>query len=215
MIFEVELLLRIVLAGLCGILIGFERKNRFKVAGIKTHMVVCLASALMMIISKYGFADVASHDSSRIAAQIVSGVGFLGAGMIFVKNQNVQGLTTAAGIWATAGIGMAIGAGMYFIGLSSGLLILLFQVGAHYLEGFLQVKGIQQSYRLEADDNPICTQKLLELCKHQNMEYCRLDRSESGRVVLEVTINFGTAAQETEWLQTVTQQEFVKKIEWF
>lgn len=215
MIFDVELLLRIVIAGLCGILIGFERKNRFKVAGIKTHMIVCLASALMMIISKYGFADVASHDSSRIAAQIVSGVGFLGAGMIFVKNQNVQGLTTAAGIWATAGIGMAIGAGMYIIGLASAILILIFQLGAHFLEDLLRTKGIQQSYRLEGEDNPYSTQQLLDLCKHQNMEFCRLDRSDSGRVVLEVTINFGTAKQESDWLQHVTQQEFVKKIEWF
>lgn len=90
----------------------------------------------MIIVSKYGFMDIISThgvslDPSRIAAQIVSGIGFLGAGMIFVHNQSVNGLTTAAGIWATSGIGMAIGSGLYFIGIVATLLILLFQIILH------------------------------------------------------------------------------------
>lgn len=104
---EFEFLGRLFLAGLCGAFIGYERANRRKEAGIRTHLVVSMGSALFMIVSKYGFADMLSLqgvalDPSRIAAQIVTGVGFLGAGMIFVRGQNISGLTTAAGIWATA-----------------------------------------------------------------------------------------------------------------
>lgn len=124
------------LAGICGYAIGYERNSRSKNAGIRTHLIVALSAALMIIVSKYGFMDIinthgVSLDPSRIAAQIVSGIGFLGAGMIFVHNQSVNGLTTAAGIWATSGIGMAIGSGLYFIGIVATLLILLFQIILH------------------------------------------------------------------------------------
>ena len=133
------LLMRLLLACLCGFIVGVERSKRQKDAGIRTHIIVALGSALMMIISKYGFSDVAevlpgmrAVDGSRMAAQIVSGVGFLGAGMIFVnQRQSIKGLTTAAGIWATAGIGMAIGAGMYFIGIASAFLMLFLQILLH------------------------------------------------------------------------------------
>ena len=139
---QIVFVIRLLVAGLCGFAIGFERKNRAKEAGIRTHFVVACASALMMIISKYGFWDIATEtgdfiygtrgaDGARIAAQIVSGVGFLGAGMIFVHKNMIKGLTTAAGIWATAGIGMAIGAGMYFIGIATTVIILLAQVVLH------------------------------------------------------------------------------------
>lgn len=103
---ELEFFFRILIAGICGGLIGYERNNRLKEAGIRTHLIVALAAALIMVVSKYGFSDVTTLkgvalDPSRIAAQIVTGVGFLGAGMIFVRNQTISGLTTAAGVWAT------------------------------------------------------------------------------------------------------------------
>jgi putative Mg2+ transporter-C (MgtC) family protein len=131
-----ELLLRLIVAGICGSLIGYERKNRLKEAGVRTHMIVALGGALMMIVSKYGFTDVLLLngyvlDPSRIAAQIVSGIGFLGAGMIFVRKQAVNGLTTAAGIWTTAGVGMAIGAELYFVGIAATVLVLLVQMIMH------------------------------------------------------------------------------------
>lgn len=130
---QLDFLLRIVIAGICGAMIGYERKSRLKEAGIRTHFIVSLASALMMVLSKYCFTDVLNSeivrlDPSRIASSIVSGVGFLGAGMIFVRRQTINGLTTAAGIWATAGVGMAIGAGFYFLGIASTAIILFAQV---------------------------------------------------------------------------------------
>lgn len=125
-----EHMLRLLVAGLCGAMIGFERKSRHKEAGLRTHFVVALGSALVMLVSKYGFYDVVQEhggvlDPSRVAAQIVSGIGFLGAGTIIVQRQAVRGLTTAAGLWTTAGIGMAIGAGMYGAGFGATVLVLI------------------------------------------------------------------------------------------
>lgn len=115
--------IRLVIAFIVGALIGMERSRRFKEAGIRTHVLVCCTTTLIMLISKYGFADLtmggveayASRgvDAARIAAQAVSGISFLCAGVIFKVGSSIKGLTTAAGIWLTAGIGLAIGAGMY------------------------------------------------------------------------------------------------------
>ena len=125
---HLEFFARIMAACVCGAIIGFERSKRFKEAGIRTHIIVCCAAAMVMIISKYGFADLigpnGEHlvgtngtDPARLAAQIITGVSFLGAGIIFRNGNTIKGLTTAAGIWATAGIGLAIGSGMYILGI--------------------------------------------------------------------------------------------------
>ena len=138
-ILNMELLLRIFVAMLLGMLIGTERKNRMKSAGMRTHALVALGSALMMVVSKYGFSDTVQGDGARLAAQVVSGVGFLGAGMIFVRHNLVSGLTTAAGVWTTAGIGLTIGAGMYFVGVLSALLMVLMQNISHKIPYFSNV----------------------------------------------------------------------------
>ena len=109
---EGELLLRLVLACVLGGIIGYERQSRHKSAGLRTNMLVCLGSCLVMVLSQEIYLRVEGHtnaDPARLAAQVVSGIGFLGAGIIFVRNRSITGLTTAAGIWTTAGIGMAIG----------------------------------------------------------------------------------------------------------
>ncbi|WP_347562664.1 MgtC/SapB family protein [Clostridium sp. HBUAS56010] len=131
LIYQTGLFFRIVVAGVIGYLIGYERKSRYKGAGMRTHAIVAMGAALMMVVSKYGFQDLPDFDPSRVAAQIVSGIGFLGAGVIFVKNNSVSGLTTAAGIWATAGVGMAIGAGAYYVGGGAGILLLFTQIILH------------------------------------------------------------------------------------
>ena len=134
---QVELVVRLLVAAFCGFAIGYERKNRFKNAGIRTHMIVALGSALIMIVSKYGFFDILNLKNmalnpSRVAAQIVSGVSFLGAGAILVRHNKVNGLTTAAGVLTTAAVGMAIGAKLYIIGLSATVLVLCIQVLLHH-----------------------------------------------------------------------------------
>ena len=128
--------MRLLLAGVLGAVIGLDREYRAKEAGFRTHFLVSLGSALFMIVSQYGFAGVLGEagvglDPSRVAAQIVSGIGFLGAGIIFIRNRAVSGLTTAAGIWATAGVGMAVGSGMYYIGIAVTVLIVLMQFVLH------------------------------------------------------------------------------------
>jgi len=139
---QLDFCLRLLIACACGAAIGFERSRRFKEAGIRTHVIVCCAAALFMIVSKYGFADLTLPDGSslsgtrgadpaRIAAQVVSGISFLGAGVIFKNSGSVRGLTTAACIWATAAIGLAVGAGMWGIGIAAAILVTLLQVAMH------------------------------------------------------------------------------------
>lgn len=139
---NLDFVIRILVACLCGFVLGVERSRRFKEAGVRTHMIVCAGAALIMIVSKYGFADLTSAskemyngtrgaDPARLAAQVVSGVGFLGAGMIFKNGGSVTGLTTAAGIWAAAGIGLAIGSGMYVVGILVTIAIASIQMLMH------------------------------------------------------------------------------------
>jgi putative Mg2+ transporter-C (MgtC) family protein len=123
------------IALILGFAIGFERKLRFKEAGTRTHTIMCVGACLYMLISKYAFNGIG--DPGRIAAQVVSGIGFLGAGMIFHHKQNVHGLTTAAGIWATAAVGMAVGAGtdgehwMWVVAAGATFIIILVQCVMH------------------------------------------------------------------------------------
>jgi putative Mg2+ transporter-C (MgtC) family protein len=124
MISNTEMILRILLAALFGSLIGIEREFRSKVAGLRTHLLVSIGSALMMLLSQYGFSD--NGDPARVAAQIVSGIGFIGAGAIIMdRRQAVRGLTTAAGIWVSSGIAMTVAAGMYVIAAAATLLSLV------------------------------------------------------------------------------------------
>jgi len=132
-----ELLVRVILAAVCGGVVGIERSKHFKDAGIRTHCMVALAAAVMMIVSKYGFLDIADGargaDPSRIAAGIVTGVGFLGAGMIYRdRNESLKGLTTAAGLWCVAGIGMASGAGLYFLTVFATVFVVVLQLVMHH-----------------------------------------------------------------------------------
>lgn len=126
---EWNFIVRLCVAGLCGTIIGLDREYRVKDAGFRTHFLVAMGSALIMIVSQYGFADILTRpgvglDPSRIAAQVVSGIGFIGAGTIIIHRQLVRGLTTAASLWATAGIGLAAGAHMYIVAGAATLLTL-------------------------------------------------------------------------------------------
>ena len=129
---ELDLILRIFVAALLGGAIGLEREYRSKEAGFRTHFLVALGSALFMVVSAYGFEEAVAlpgHrlDVSRVAAQVVSGIGFIGAGtIIFRKSENiVSGLTTAAGVWVVAAIGLACGGGMYKVAIASTFLVLI------------------------------------------------------------------------------------------
>ncbi|HCM92946.1 MAG TPA: hypothetical protein DIS78_10320 [Lachnospiraceae bacterium] len=135
---NLDFCMRVILSAIAGAVIGLERSHRFKEAGVRTHVIVCCTTAVLMIVSKYGFVDLTDPDggllngtrgvdAARIAAQAVSGISFLCAGVIFKTGNNVRGLTTAAGLWFTAGLGLAFGAGMYIIGFFSLFLLLAMQ----------------------------------------------------------------------------------------
>ena len=130
--------LRLLLACALGAAIGIERSKRFKEAGIRTHIIVCVGAALAMIVSKHGFQDLAgildgsrTSDPARVAAQVVSGISFLGAGVIFRNGGTIKGLTTAAGLWVTATIGLTCGCGMYALAIFTTVLLTLLQFLMH------------------------------------------------------------------------------------
>ena len=134
---NLEFFIRIVLAAVLGALVGLERSKRQKEAGVRTHCIIACTSALFMILSKYAFVDLVSVDGlrgadpARIAAQVVSGISFLGAGVIFKNGNSIRGLTTAAGMWGTAAVGMAIGAGLYWVGLIETAVLVVIQIVFH------------------------------------------------------------------------------------
>ncbi len=133
-----ETLLRLLVAALAGSIIGLERERLQWAAGLRTHMLVCVGSCLVVIVSAHGFTDILSQrvvlDPSRIAAQVVSGIGFLGAGTILLRGEIVKGLTTAASLWAVAAIGLAIGSGLYVAGLATTLIVIVILAGLKPLE---------------------------------------------------------------------------------
>ena len=134
---QLEFLLRILISAGLGALVGLERSKRQKEAGIRTHCIIACTSAVFLILSKYAFLDVGAIsgaervDVARVAAQVVSGISFLGAGVIFKSGESIRGLTTAAGMWGTAAIGMAIGAGLYWVGLMEAAVLILVQILLH------------------------------------------------------------------------------------
>jgi putative Mg2+ transporter-C (MgtC) family protein len=136
---DLELITRLCLAALLGGAIGFERERLSWAAGLRTHMLVCVGSCLFMIVSAYGFMGVLEHehvslDPSRVAAQVVSGIGFLGAGSILLRGEIVRGLTTAASLWTVAAIGLAAGGGLYLAAGSATVIILIILAGIKPLE---------------------------------------------------------------------------------
>lgn len=141
LIFELAKLLDILLAAVLGFAIGLERKMRYKEAGIRTHTIVCIGSALLMVVSKYAFDDTAKADTARVAAQIVSGIGFLGAGIIMFRGQKMHGLTTAAGVWATAGVGMACGGELWILAAGATVLLIGMQFLMHCKVRLFQKKN--------------------------------------------------------------------------
>ncbi|HEY1998122.1 MgtC/SapB family protein [Paraburkholderia sp.] len=150
MLGNLELVSRLVLAAALGSVIGVERERLSWAAGLRTHMLVCVGSALIMIVSAFGFADVLGTqnvvlDPSRMAAQVVSGIGFLGAGSILMRGEIVRGLTTAASLWSVAAIGLAVGGGMYTASIAATIIILIILAGIKPLERrFITVKQRRQ-----------------------------------------------------------------------
>lgn len=207
--FDWMLLLDLLLSVLLGFVIGYERKLRSKEAGIRTHTIVCFGAALMMVISKHAFDG--SADSARVAAQIVSGVGFLGAGMIVYRQHEVYGLTTAAGVWATAGIGMACGAGQYILAAGATLILVFVQAILHLpLRPLVQKKSysVRIVFIQKTDENL----KIKELFGTDRFNKLVITR-ENGQIIYSATL---TTEKEfsSSWLNRLMEENpFICSVE--
>ena len=208
-----EFLIKMVLATVMGAIIGFERKSRNKEAGIRTHAIVSLASALMMIVSKYGFFDIIEFDAARVAAQVVSGIGFLGTGLIFVKNNAVNGLTTAAGIWATAGIGLAMGAGLYAVAIFGTLLIVIVQILMHK-DTFLSKDHLTITFEISLEDSFNTIREIRNCLERFKLEIQNVEILKKSRTVIVRFYTFVPADFEREHLEDlIFDDKRVRKIE--
>lgn len=162
-----EMLIRLISAAALGSLIGFERERLLWAAGIRTHMLVCVGSCLIMLVSQYGFSNILAQnhvvlDPSRIAAQVVSGIGFLGAGSILARGEIVKGLTTAASIWTVAAIGLAVGGGLYLAAGASTVIILIILVGIKPLEEAYRSRNQTCMLKVEVENNGLTPELLRE-----------------------------------------------------
>jgi putative Mg2+ transporter-C (MgtC) family protein len=191
----IDLLLRLGGAMLLGGMIGLERERLERAAGFRTHAIVCVASSLMMVVSIFGFANTNVLDPSRIAAQVVSGIGFLGAGVIIFRRNTVRGLTTAASLWSVAGVGLAVGAGLYVPAAVGTFFLLLVQAGMRPIERrFFRHESQRQRLLVETGD----VTRLLETVpiigarrgmRVQSMQFERDDSSEKDIVELTIRLD--------------------------
>lgn len=209
---ELEFVIRMVMAVLLGFAIGMERKMRFKEVGIRTHAIVAAGACLFMLISKYGFDDVsdARFDAARVVAQVVSGIGFIGAGMIMHRKMAIHGLTTAAGVWITAGVGMAAGAGMYILAASATVIIIVAQCIMHLDFKIFKNKNyvqIQVVFINTQDENEI-VKKIFDVERYVHVE---AKKKEEG-VVFSVTVRTDKMYDDAFIFKTLQEYPFIQSI---
>ncbi len=213
---ELILIFNIVFSAVLGFLIGLERKFRSKEAGIRTHTVVCIGAALMTVVSKYGFADLSADgstvgDPSRIAAQVVTGIGFLGAGMIVYRKNAVHGLTTAAGVWATAGVGLACGAGMYLVAAAATAVVIGFQALFHLNVRLFRTKktyALSIVFEQKTDENRI----VKELFRVERFNKLQI-RREDGKIIYSVRLVTENEERSEKLCRILQEHDFIRSIE--
>ena len=207
-LFQLSTLLDLLLSVLLGFCIGFERKQRFKEAGIRTHTIVCVGAALMTVISR----NIGNGDPGRIAAQIVTGIGFLGAGMIVYKQHEVKGLTTAAGIWATAGIGMACGSRLYVVAIGGTALIIVVQCVFHLPFRIFRAKkyySVKIEFLHTSDENL----KIKEIFGTDRFNHLVLTRGENGKIVYSATLTTDKEFSSTRLNEIIQENPFICLLE--
>ena len=186
--FQYEWLLRIMASIIFATIIGYERHRSYKEAGVRTHVLVAISTCILMIISKYGFADTEKIDASRIAAGVVSGISFLGAGIIFQRRSRIEGLTTAAGIFATGAIGMCFGAGMYYLGICTSVLTFLFILISPIFNYNIPTNVAKVSVHMDAEGLPENIDKCLSKLNYYHTEnHIHSDEGSGWYIETEIT----------------------------
>ena len=206
--------LRIVAAIIISGVIGMERGLKNRAAGFRTYMLVCIGSCIIMMINQYVFQAMGTGDPTRMAAQVISGIGFLGAGSIIVTSHNqIKGLTTAAGIWTTASVGLAIGAGMYTVGICATIIMIVFQLMLHkYLT---KLENTSNEFTVVLNDNPESVKEFREMLKSMNikLETCKMERNNDSTITLDITIKKSRTTSMDEIMLLAEQNENVLSVE--
>lgn len=217
-----EILLRLLLAALLGGLVGLERERKNWAAGLRTHMMVCLGAALIMIVSSFGFSDIlgtenVNLDPSRVAAQVVSGIGFIGAGAILFRKTagTVRGITTAAGLWTVAAIGLATGGGMYFAAFITTVLAVLILWALPAMERkYLRMFKMRTLFIVLAPKTNISSIiKLLEDQVNNPMLDINMYKRQR-ELFLEIQFDKGDVKKLAEAVKSIEEMDEVKRIYW-
>jgi putative Mg2+ transporter-C (MgtC) family protein len=218
-----EVSLRLVIAAVLTGLIGLERELRERSAGLRTHMLVGLGSALFTLVSAYAWTDFVFSreggtlfDPTRIAAQIVTGIGFLGAGAIIRQGLSVRGLTTAAGLWVVAAIGMAVGAGYYWAALVATGLVLVGLGPVRWLEGSAALRGLRSGRVLEVDlkrDHPIG--HVLDVLEDRRARITRVElEDEEDRRQLRLDVDLPPGPAGAQVADSISRLDEVLAVRW-
>ncbi len=203
-----EFLLRFVFAIIIGFALGVERQIRLKIAGIRIHVVVAAGSALFTIASIYGFGS----ETSRVAAQVVTGIGFIGAGMIMHRHTAVHGLTSAAGIWLTAAVAMTMGAGMYWVALGATVLTILIQLFLHLPLRLFKEKHqneIRICFKSPTDDCPRNVKNIFGITRFTEFKAERVD----GELIYTAVIHTRKQIDATFVTNTINEYDYIISIE--
>lgn len=176
---NVHLAFRLLLSVVLGGLIGFERERNNHAAGLRTHILVCMGSALIMVLSMYGFAAFVDEpnvriDPARLAAQVITGIGFLGAGTIVMTGRGISGLTTAASVWVVMAIGLSVGAGFYFPAILGAMLVFLILWGLNIIERRYLNTRRESVLTLLADEEGMAVDAFRELIAHKGCKLVRV-----------------------------------------
>ena len=212
---DFELLGRLLLAAALGGAIGAERELNDQAAGLRTHMLLTIGACLFTLISAYGFNGGIGTDPSRIAAQIVTGIGFLGGGAIVRHGLTVKGLTTAASIWATASVGVAVGAGSYVLGVGGAMLVVGTLFGLRRVSNLLQRWGVSREQFVLATAPGFDVERLTEAMRSERVDLRGLEREEreDGDRFL-VLVKLRPLYKAERLLDVLRQLEGVQQVEW-
>ena len=216
-----EIIIRLSLASFFGALIGLERERKHWAAGLRTHMLVCVGSCLMMIVSAFGFSDIIGTpditlDPSRIAAQVVTGIGFIGAGAIlFSNNKTIRGLTTSAGIWTVAGIGLATGGGMYLAAAVATAIAIIILWGLQPLEKMYFEKFKQKSLRITASHDFGNTEFLTTLLRENGIALISLNFTRTNEdLIFQIQLEHAENGTIESVINILKKNSAIKEIQW-
>jgi putative Mg2+ transporter-C (MgtC) family protein len=211
---DLELLGRLLLAAVLGGAIGAERELNDQAAGLRTHMLLTIGACLFTLVSAYGF-GAGPRDPSRLAAQIVTGIGFLGGGAIVRHGLTVKGLTTAASIWATASVGVAVGAGQYVLGVGGAVLVSVTLLGLRRVDALLQRWGVSREALVLTTRPGFDVQRIVETIRDERAEVRGLDRQEGdGEDRIALVVKLRPRYRTEQLLDVLGRLDGVRQVEW-